>query len=363
MPFRILWIDNLKGFVLLMVILGHAKFPTVWPYMYGINQMQVFFFLSGLLFQDEVFLNEIAAYTTKKFKALLLPYLFFSITFLLISTPLYDSTIGYDSQNVFLRILHLPLVCDRFVTYLYITVIEIVNGSSSPSVGSAWFFYVLFFTLVFYFFIKGVASGIAKGCCRDSIILIMCTISFLHGWYMNLTDSGHAFKIGVILSAIPIMYIGDLSKKLINKIRSIRSIILFFCFAIAYSITHFLYIHGACPTFGVNMLGGSICPYIIETICGIVSLCTLFTLLDRIRIFDKISVFFQFLSRNAIIILPIHWFFRCWYVFLMRGEELNWWYLPLELVVMTLGTLLGLIIIKQYAWKYAGLKKRSLWYQ
>lgn len=346
-----------------MVILGHAKFPTVWPYMYGINLMQIFFFLSGLLIKYEISLNELAIYTTKKFKTLLLPYLFFSISFLLISTPLYDPTIRYDSQDVLLRTLHLPLSCDRFVTYLCVTVIKIVNGASSPSVGSAWFFYVLFFTSIFYFFIKGVASGIAKGYYRDGFVFVISTICFLLGWYMNLTDSGQAFKMGVIFSAIPFMYIGDISKKLINKIRSIRSIILILYFVIAYSITHFLYIHGACPTFGVNRLGEAILPYMTEASCGIVSLCLLFTLLDRIRIFDKISLLFQFLSRNAIIILPIHWFFRCWYVFVMRGLEQNWWYLPLELIVMTLGTLLGLIFFKQYAWKFVGLQKKSLWYQ
>lgn len=78
---RQLWIDNLKGFCLFLIIIGHMGHI---PALVGVIirptdlfYVTSFFFLSGWLFRDENY--SFVDFLIRKAKSLLLPYLAISI--------------------------------------------------------------------------------------------------------------------------------------------------------------------------------------------------------------------------------------------------------------------------------------------
>ena len=81
---RIEWLDNLKGFGVLCVLLGHLSvFPFAERYFYSFH-MPLFFFISGFLYKRQM---ELYGYWKKKFSALMIPFLFWNM-FSLIMTPI-----------------------------------------------------------------------------------------------------------------------------------------------------------------------------------------------------------------------------------------------------------------------------------
>jgi len=89
---RIEWIDTLKGFLLILVCLGHIapKGTLFYDLMCILRpfRMPCFFFLSGLLFSNRRTFTE---YFRDKTRSLLLPYIWLSLLFCLLNPRLYDS--------------------------------------------------------------------------------------------------------------------------------------------------------------------------------------------------------------------------------------------------------------------------------
>ena len=81
---RINWIDEFKGFVLLLVCLFHIEqtFPNALLGAWHLSalRMSSFFFISGVLFSTKRFSN-FKSYFTHKTKVLLAPYLYLSFLF------------------------------------------------------------------------------------------------------------------------------------------------------------------------------------------------------------------------------------------------------------------------------------------
>ena len=90
---RIGWIDEFKGFVLLLVCLFHMEqsFSNVDMGMLhlGALRMSAFFFISGMLFSTRRF-PDFKSYLVHKTRVLLLPYIFLSLLFLLLDPVLYN---------------------------------------------------------------------------------------------------------------------------------------------------------------------------------------------------------------------------------------------------------------------------------
>ena len=98
---RILWIDNLKGFILLMVCLSHLEiFKDFQDYLRP-ARMTTFFFLSGILFSTKRHIT-IVSYVKNKLHFLLFPY--YKLCFLFALFPLYLYNINYIEQQLTFKI-------------------------------------------------------------------------------------------------------------------------------------------------------------------------------------------------------------------------------------------------------------------
>ena len=82
---RIGWIDEFKGFVLLLVCLYHVEqaFPQAQMGMLHLSalRMSAFFFISGMLFSTRRF-DSFKDYFVHKTRVLLVPYILLSLLFL-----------------------------------------------------------------------------------------------------------------------------------------------------------------------------------------------------------------------------------------------------------------------------------------
>ena len=90
---RIGWIDEFKGFVLLLVCLFHVEqaFPQAHMNMIHLSAMRMsaFFFISGMLFSTRRF-SDFKSYFIHKTRVLLVPYILLSLLFLALDPVLYN---------------------------------------------------------------------------------------------------------------------------------------------------------------------------------------------------------------------------------------------------------------------------------
>lgn len=82
MESRVQWVDYAKAFGIFLVVLGHAGFPESIRSVIYVFHIPLFFFLSGIFFKADKYTNY-NVFLKKRFKQLVVPYLFFNtVTYL-----------------------------------------------------------------------------------------------------------------------------------------------------------------------------------------------------------------------------------------------------------------------------------------
>lgn len=173
---RILWIDAAKFIGIFMVAFGHNWLDSKFCYYFYSFHMPLFFILSGLTFSTKQSLRN---FTWKKIKALIIPYIFFSICLIVIYAFLSHTHNGsYDAIE------------------------EIKQFAIQQRHTHLWFLSVLFFSeLIVFAILKSINSD--KTSVLISIILILFTLHFcmvLEGidnwiWNLDLVPLASAFLI------------------------------------------------------------------------------------------------------------------------------------------------------------------------
>lgn len=133
---RLSWVDGAKGFLMILVVIGHypgqLDFPLV-KYIYWFH-MPAFFILSGLFFKPVIEKGLMKHMIHKRFMQLIVPYLFF-----LGSITLIRYGIEFSSGNI-----DLSWYVDDFWTL-------VVGGRfARGAYGVFWFVTTLFFTYLFF---------------------------------------------------------------------------------------------------------------------------------------------------------------------------------------------------------------------
>lgn len=215
--------DIAKGLGIIFMVYCHA----IEVYNHGFTfrffylfHMAFFFILSGYFFKEKYALNfeSVKNFITKRFKSLLIPYLFFNLLFLFL-------------HNIFLQINFLPssqIFFDNLKTVVplqetipYYSASDILKhflwvillGKEELFVGTTWFLKVLFFIssgylIGFYLINKLKISNKYK----EFIKLTICILCLLVGYFLSLKDI-QFYKIGTMLSCAILYHIGTLFNK------------------------------------------------------------------------------------------------------------------------------------------------------
>ena len=167
---RIRWIDNLKGFILLTVILYHAQVP--WYVVRYVSSwfMPCFFLISGMLFELKE--NSVKQTCIHRVRTLLLPYFMLSILFVFLNPNNYQGDILHNFR---------------------VNAWDILMGNSGFMTVSLWFVYVLFevccVTAIGYYITKNLNSVARK------LIFVLTLVSCLIADFF-LFQTSLPFKLG-----------------------------------------------------------------------------------------------------------------------------------------------------------------------
>ena len=323
---RIGWIDEFKGFVLLLVCLFHIEqtFPNAHLGAWHLSalRMSAFFFISGFLFSTKRFSN-FKSYFTRKTKVLLAPYLYLSFLFFAIDPVVYNFAL-YPKSPTMMVVNTIPDINNTW-QYIYWNIAKIfIAGKSSVGAGPLGFGFTLYsVSLIFY-----LLHEMSKRQVNPKLFFAVMSIEgLLGGWILNKNHIHLPLGIERDLTILFFFGCGYLCKEPIKKIPSaistgaahasnntaIVAAIGIVCF-IAYA-----FLESPSPNFSImnNDLGKNLPQFVASSITGIIGLIAMFLLASKIPNFAPIRVFkgiLRNISRNALVILAVHW----WIVLMLR---------------------------------------------
>lgn len=168
---RVLWIDALKGFAMICVILGHMQIPKVISQFCFAFHMPLFFFVSGYLYGSR---HPSAAWILRKMDGLLVPYVIYSS----ILCCIMPFTLGGQFSN-------------------YLSCVYRFSG-----LGFTWFFVCLFFAELIGAWILLITRR------RGKAVLISILLCVIVGWILEHTKIPNLFMVRSLFQATAFWMIG-----------------------------------------------------------------------------------------------------------------------------------------------------------
>lgn len=276
---RIEWIDALKGFAIIWLIVYHFH---VWEWLK--SPVGVFFFLSGLFFSTG---NSFGSFIKKKAKALLVPFCFF---FILGIVTLFAGSIIMREDYSF------PPIWKLF------TLLPITSELSNPiGVGAIWFLLALFDIYVIYYAIVRISKN------KWWVIGVSCLFLILSAVLLQKYQAGSLFFLFNAMFFLPYFSVANLLKDFVLEGKFSWPFLLVLIIGYATSFIDL-------TTFS-NSMGGGILLKVRDIISG---LCLVLLLVYAFRSLSKFFSrqkaichrFFLYEGKNSLTILGIHMLFQ-----------------------------------------------------
>ena len=326
---RIGWIDEFKGFVLLLVCLYHVEqsFPQAAMGTLHLSalRMSAFFFISGMLFSTRRF-NNFKDYFVHKTKVLLLPYICLSLLFLAIDPVVYNFDLFPKTPRM--TIMNIRPEITSVWDYLYWNLAKIfVAGKSSIGSGPLWFVFTLYSVSLIFYGVQALANALSQvlnrrpqnksGVTSKVIVAIAAIASLAGGWLLYKYHIRLPLGIERDLTVLFFFAYGWLFKDPIrDNLCAKGKRATPWTLIVATSVTAFV-LYAAFeipdPNFSImnNYLGKSLPKFIASSAFGITGLVTAFVAMDKIPNLLPIRIakgILRNISRNALVILAVHWY-------------------------------------------------------
>ena len=313
---RIGWIDEFKGFVLLLVCLYHVEQSFSYANMGMLHlsalRMSAFFFISGMLFSTRRFPN-FKSYFIHKSKVLLLPYILLSLLFLALDPVVYNFDLFPKAPRM--TVMNIRLEIASVWDYIYWNLAKIfVAGKSSIGSGPLWFVFTLYSVSLMFYGVQKFASRLKA---PRAATIIIAIASLAGGWLLYRHHIRLPLGIERDLTVLFFFACGWLSKEPIrNKLCGKGKKGIPWSLVVASSITAFI-LYAAFeipdPNFSImnNDLGKSLPIFVASSFFGIAGLVTAFVAADKIPNIGPIRILkgiLRNISRNALVILAVHWY-------------------------------------------------------
>ena len=324
---RIGWIDEFKGFVLLLVCLYHVEqsFPQAQMGMLHLSalRMSAFFFISGMLFSTRRFGN-FKDYFIHKTRVLLVPYILLSLLFLALDPVLYNFNLFPKAPRM--TVMNIRPEIAGVWDYIYWNLAKIfVAGKSSIGSGPLWFVFTLYSVSLLFYGVQKVANSMKA---PRAATIVIAIASLAGGWLLYVNHIRLPLGIERDLTVLFFFACGWLSKEPIrNKLCVKGKKGIPWSLVAATSITAFILyaaFEAPDPNFSImnNDLGKSLPIFVASSIFGIAGLVTAFVAADKIPNIGPIRLFkgiLRNISRNALVILAVHWYILLVMRLLFRG--------------------------------------------
>lgn len=240
---RIDWIDQVKGFAILLVVYGH-NFPVTEKYVYTFH-MPLFFMISGFFFPSELNISTIK----KRVNSILIPYFLWAF-FLFLFWVFVGRKMG-NSADKNLSVL------DNFIGIFYAQ-----GGMKYMNWGiPMWFLPTIFLCFMLYFLIKKYIRS------QQLLIVSVLLITIIGFTYSRFFEINLPWSINVAMVALFFFAFGNLTFNYLDKIKKSWSIVLIILFGIIHYLIYnqnekvdmYRSIFGNEFLFIINGLLGSIC--------------------------------------------------------------------------------------------------------
>ena len=333
---RIGWIDEFKGFVLLLVCLYHVEqsFPQAQMGMLHLSalRMSAFFFISGMLFSTRRFGN-FKDYFIHKTRVLLVPYILLSLLFLALDPVVYNFDLFPKAPRM--TVMNIRPEIATVWDYIYWNLAKIfVAGKSSIGSGPLWFVFTLYSVSLIFYGVQKVAicvtnkgrSPVKPGMTSRVIIALIAIASLAGGWLLYMNHIRLPFGIERDLTVLFFFACGSLCREPIKNLSSIlhnnnqgaalrrsSGALLALVTATIVSFAAYAYLEVPDPNFSImnNDLGKDLRIFVASSFFGIAGLIGAFVLADRLPNAAPVRIIkgiLRNISRNALIILAVHWY-------------------------------------------------------
>ena len=369
---RIGWIDEFKGFVLLLVCLFHIEqnFPNAHLGMWHLSalRMSAFFFISGFLFSTKRF-SDFKSYFIHKTKVLLIPYLYLSLLFFAIDPVVYNFAL-YPKSPTMTVVNTIPDINNTW-QYIYWNIAKIfIAGKSYVGAGPLLFVFTLYSVSLLFYFLHQASYKFVN---RTMFITVMAIEGLLCGWLLNINHMHLPLGFERDLTILFFFGCGWLCKESIKKIHSAisagaahaaKNTTIVAAIGIA-SFVAYAFLESPSPNFSImnNDLGKSLPQFVASSITGIIGLIAMFLLASKIPNFAPIRVFkgiLRNISRNALVILAVHW----WIVLMLRlffRQQINQPGIAyIAIPIVALGTIAAIPLFRCRLYKLLGKEKISV---
>lgn len=320
---RIEWIDEFKGLVLLLVCIYHIEqsFANIDLGMENLSdfRMTSFFFISGVLFSTRRF-PKFRDYCAHKAHVLFFPYVALSLLFLLLDPVVWNFDLFPRAPKMVVLMTH-PIIHNlkEYIGWNFAKIF--VAGKSSIGSGPIWFVFTLFsISLGFYLIQKAARSN-------KFIIAIFAIASLAGGWMMSRNHIRLPLGIERDLTTLFFFACGYLCKDFIQKLSQFiageRKDHLWRIFIVSLltigSFVLYALIEIPDPNYSVmnNALGKSFPRFIGSFFFGVLGLIGAFQVFSQLPQIAPIRIvkgILRNISRNALIILAVHW----WVLLVLR---------------------------------------------
>lgn len=289
---RIKYIDIAKGLGMLMVVWGHIMIVgRLYEFVYAIH-MPLFFFLAGLMFNNEKYASLLHLLKSRA-KSLLLPYVVFSVITWVVWVG-YSSIAG-NVENYFAPLLQ-TVIAQGSAGYLEHNV-------------PLWFVTCLFVTEVAYYFIaktKAVANiVICVFCAAVGYFMINNTLVFD---FTKLPWSMEAAMSALLFYSIGNLFKEHYSLNWVPGFTKNKKSISWLC-VLVFTVTILILapVNGH-VTMGSNSLGNNVVLFYILAFLGIASTVLFSSAIEQINcpVVSKVTGFMGWIGKNSFYFMAIH---------------------------------------------------------
>ncbi|OWV14296.1 acyltransferase [Fibrobacter sp. UWB5] len=388
---RIGWIDEFKGFVLLLVCLYHVEQSFSYAQMGMLHlsalRMSAFFFISGMLFSTRRF-PDFKSYLVHKTRVLLIPYILLSLLFLALDPVLYNFDLFPKAPRM--TVMNIKPEIATVWDYIYWNLAKtFVAGKSSIGSGPLWFVFTLYSVSLMFYGVQWVAIHFFSQTRKEMphqvrhdnkkaektesvsklFIAVFAIASLAGGWILYKNHIRLPLGIERDLTVLFFFACGWLSKDPIRNrlcVKGKKSIP--WSLAVATSITAFI-LYAAFevpdPNFSImnNILGKSLPIFIASSFFGIAGLVTAFVAADKIPNIGPIRIIkgiLRNISRNALVILAVHWYILLVMRLLFRSTFNQPGIAYLSIAIVTAGVIAAIPLFRCKLYKLLGKQPASV---
>jgi len=379
---RIEWIDEFKGFVLLLVCFYHIEqgFSNVSMGMLHLSalRMSAFFFISGMLFSTRRF-SDFKSYFIHKTRVLLIPYILLSLLFLALDPVLYH--FEWFPRAPRMTIMNIKPEIAGVWDYLYWNLAKIfIAGKSSIGSGPLWFVFTLYsVSLMFYgvmVITKRIESWIPSLRSRMTVAGIAIA-SLIAGWFLYKNHIRLPLGIERDLTVLFFFTCGWICREPIKNLSGFLhnnnqgtalqccSGTLLTAGIALISFVLYAFVENPDPNFSImnNVLGKSLGIFLASSFFGIAGLIATFIVADKLPNIAPIRIakgVLRNISRNALIILAVHWWILLVLRIVFKSELDKPGTAYLSALIVTAGVIAAIPIFRCKLYKLLGKEKVSV---